>query len=106
MNLAFWKKETVSKAEHEQALADLEADLSANFATSLALARTDFEQLIGIERDTVGRLAAGNRQLKADLTAARAEAEANKVDAERYRAKLKRDRDYHAGRREQGRAAA
>lgn len=87
MKLAFWKKEeTVSKAEHEQALADLEADLSANFATSLALARTDFEQLIGIERDTVGRLSAGNRQLKADLTAARAEAEANKVDAELWRA--------------------
>jgi len=46
-----------------------------------------------------------NRQmaltLEDKLAAARAEAEANKVDAERYRAKLKRDREYHADRRKQ-----
>lgn len=38
--------------------------------------------------------------------AARAEAEANKVDAEAHRERLRRDREYHARRREQGRAVA
>jgi hypothetical protein len=67
----------------------------------LAKANVDLEQDAQRERETAGRLIQRNRELQTQLLAARAEAEANKVDAERYRAKLKRDREYHADRRKQ-----
>lgn len=83
-NLFGKKKETVSKAEHEALLDDLRA-------THARLQRE-----LQIERDTVARKVATIRCLKAELDtacesnllfleqrdAARAEAEANKVDAE------------------------
>ena len=105
MKLSFWKRETVSRADHEAAMAklaeanvDLEADLRANHASAMAVERTRFEQELGVERDTVARLAAANRALKEENATLRAEAEANKVDATLWRNARER--------RKQGRAAA
>jgi len=94
MNLAFWKKETVGKAEHEQALAEWRKVYTEQFKEAARL-RTE----LGQERETVARIVKRKREIaeslsaaslelhstKADLTAARAEAEANKVDADKYR---------------------
>jgi len=98
---------TITLADHEAALAlmakanvDLEADLRANHASAMAVARTQFEQEVGVERDTVARLVAANRALKEENATLRAEAEANKVDAEAHRERLRRDREYHQRRRQ------
>jgi len=48
----------------------------------LAKANVDLEQDAQRERETAGRLIQRNRELQTQLLAARAEAEANKVDAE------------------------
>lgn len=88
MKLSFWKRETVSRAEYDAALikiSSLQAEVAGQTDACKSLAR---------------RLAGVTEQ----RNFSRAEAEANKVDAERYRAKLKRDRDYHAERRVQVKA--
>ena len=102
----FWKKkETVSKAEHDAALALIKA-LENDVLVYQRKLRVRGEGLetadkqIQMERDTIGRKIAIIRDLKAELDiakesnlkfleqrdAARAEAEANKVDAEKFRA--------------------
>jgi len=48
----------------------------------LAKANVDLEQDAQRERETTGRLIQRNRELQTQVLAARAEAEANKVDAE------------------------
>jgi len=88
---------TAAMAKLAKANVDLEADLRANHASAMAVARTQFEQELGVERDTVARLAAANRALKEENAALRAEAEANKVDATLWRNARER--------RKQGRAA-
>lgn len=72
--------ETVSKAEHDRIVADMAAtiaDKNNRFA--------DLHEELRIERDTVERLVIAGRAMKDSLTAARAEAEANRVDAEAHR---------------------
>jgi len=81
----FWKKkETISRAIHDSVLHQLQAtmqerdDAKANYA----------------------RIVRAKRAMFQDLIAARAEAEANKVDAEAHRERLRRDREYHQRRRQ------
>lgn len=57
------KEDTVSKVEHEQAMAELAADMAANHASNMAVERTRFQQELGIERDTVARLVSQKRAL-------------------------------------------
>jgi len=87
----FWKKkETVSKAEHDAALAlikALENDVLV-YQRKLRMRGEGLEtadKQIQMERETTGRLIQRNRELQTQLLAARAEAEANKADAEKYR---------------------
>jgi len=89
---------TAAMAKLAKANVDLEADLRANHASAMAVARTQFEQELGVERDTVARLVAANRALKEENATLRAEAEANKVDATLWRNARER--------RKQGRVAA
>ena len=81
----FWKKkETVSRAEYDAALikiSSLQADVAGQTDACKSLAR---------------RLAVVTEQ----RNSARAEAEANKVDAEAHRERLRRDREYHQRRRQ------
>lgn len=68
---------------------DIVADIEANRVSELAIQRASFEQAIGIERDTVARLVAANRALRAELATLRTEQERRKAQA---RANLKQFR--------------
>lgn len=86
-NLFGKKKETVSLAEHEDIVAGMR-DLIDDAQESARLSDEAVqiaEQQIQMERNTIGNLVQRNRELHDQVRAARAEAEANRVDAEKYR---------------------
>ena len=73
-NLFGKKEETVSLTDHVHIVAE-----------KVGEARKDLQRELQRERETVGRHIQRNRELQTQLLAARAEAEANKVDAEAHR---------------------
>lgn len=74
----FWKKKEAEPMIRVDYHKDIVADIEANHASEMAIAKASYEQAIGIERDTVARLVAANRALKVELKAAQ-------TDAEKYR---------------------
>lgn len=75
------KEETVSRAEHDIAVGTWRDNYFVQFGEAERL-RTELQQ----ERETVGRLFKQVQELKPDALA--------------HRARLKRDREYHANRRQ------
>ena len=96
------KEETVSKAYFDEmmALAQDAIDDAQQSARLSDEAVQVAERQIQQERNTIGNMIQRNRELQTQLLAARAEAEANRDDAAKYREKCRRDREYHANRRQ------
>ena len=96
------KEDTVSKAYFDEmmALAQDAIDDAQQSARLSDEAVQVAERQIQQERNTIGNMLQRNRELQTQLLAARAEADANHDDAEAHRARLKRDREYHANRRQ------
>lgn len=84
------EQDTVSRAEYFR--------LEDRFNRVVAKAQ-ELGRLLGEGEKDIRALNEIAMAFQRERDTARAEAEANKADAERYRAKLKRDREYHAGRR-------
>lgn len=80
-------KQTVTLAEHDaivSSIRDLVEDAQQSARLSDEAVQVA-ERQIQQERNTIGNLVQRNRELQTQLLAARAEAEANKADAEKYR---------------------
>ena len=88
MKLSFWKRETVSRADHEAAMA------------KLAKANVDLQEALDDKKEDIFIMARRIAEVTWERNDARAEAEANKVDAEAHRERLRRDREYHQRRRQ------